>query len=132
MVRFLGAGMLAGAAALCACTSAPTASPAPVPPLSPPAPPAGAMPVPAPVAGLAHYRCDQGIEFTVRFRNDTALLDSVSRGNEVLLRDAGGLGPQQSVYSNARLRAEFGLGASGREAILRYLAPALVTHCMRD
>ena len=43
-----------------------------------------------------------------------------SRGNDVLLRDAGGMTPQQTVYSNARMRAEFGLGASGREAILRY------------
>ena len=125
MLRLLGSAMLAGAA-LCGCTSPRTAAPAPAaPPRSQAAPAATA-------AGLPQYRCDQGFEFTVRFNDDAAVLDSASRGNEVLLRDAGGVTPQQSVYSNARLRAEFGLGPGGREAILRYLAPALVTHCQRD
>jgi hypothetical protein len=81
---------------------------------------------------LPRYRCDHDIEFTVQFGDDTATVDAATRGSEMLLRDAGGLTPQQTVYSNLRLRAEFGLGASGREAILHYLSPPLVAHCLRD
>jgi hypothetical protein len=51
------------------------------------------------------------------------------RGRQELLRDAGGLTPQQTVYSNAEWRAEFGLGASGREAVLQTLKPATVLRC---
>lgn len=85
-----------------------------------------------PAAALAHYRCEHGIEFTVRFVDDSAMLDAGPRGSDVLLRDAGGATPQQSVYGNPRMRAEFGLGASGREAILRYPLLPLVAHCVRD
>ena len=80
------------------------------------------------------YRCEHGLEFTVRFIDDTALLDG-SRGHDLLQRDAGGQGEQQTVYSNERVRAEFGLGASGREAVLRYpQLPQLplVARCVRD
>ena len=76
------------------------------------------------------YRCDGGIRFSVAFANDTAVLKG-TRGDEVLLRDAGGQGGQ-TVYSNPRLRAEFGLGAGGREAVLRYLQPPLVARCVRE
>ena len=77
------------------------------------------------------YQCDQGLPFTVRFVNDTAVLKG-ARGDDVLLRDAGGQGGQ-TVYSNPRLRAEFGQGAGGREATLQYLQPPpLVTRCVRD
>ncbi|MDF2462571.1 MAG: hypothetical protein K0Q43_806 [Ramlibacter sp.] len=82
--------------------------------------------------GTPRYRCDQGIAFTVRFTNDTAVVDAGQRGNEVLLRDAGGATPQQTVYSNSRMRAEFGLGTSGREAILRYASPPLAAHCVQE
>lgn len=99
------------------------------PPAAPPPPPRGAA---APVVGLPHYRCEHDIEFTVQFADDTALLDAGPRGRETLLRDAGGLTPQQTVYSNPRLRAEFGLGAGGREAILRYPEPPLVVQCRRQ
>ena len=75
------------------------------------------------------YQCDQGLQFTVRFVNDTAVLKG-ARGDDVLLRDAGGQGGQ-TVYSNPRLRAEFGLGASGREAALQYLLPPLALRCVR-
>lgn len=78
-----------------------------------------------------HYRCEHGIEFTVRFVDDTAVLEG-TRGYDVLYRDAGGQGPQQSVYSNPRMRAEFGLGASGREAVLRYPPLPLVARCVRE
>lgn len=77
------------------------------------------------------YRCEQGIEFTARFIDDTAVLDG-TRGYDVLYRDAGGQGSQQTVYSNPRMRAEFGLGASGREAVLRYPLLPLSARCVRD
>jgi hypothetical protein len=50
----------------------------------------------------------------------------------VLYRDAGGTTPQQTVYANPRLRAEFGLGATGREAILHYPLLPLTARCVRD
>ena len=77
------------------------------------------------------YRCEQGIEFNVKFVDDSALIDS-SRGYDVLFRDAGGQGEGQTVYSNAVVRAEFGLGASGREAVLRYPLLPLVVRCVQD
>ncbi|MDP3761290.1 MAG: hypothetical protein Q8R01_12325 [Ramlibacter sp.] len=96
-----------------------------------PSPPPGAAPA-APQASATRYRCDQGIAFAVRFTDDTALVDAGPRGSDVLLRDAGGATPQQTVYSNARMRAEFGLGASGREAMLRYASPPLAAHCIQE
>ena len=77
------------------------------------------------------YRCEQGIEFSVKFVDDSALIDS-SRGYNVLFRDAGGQTESQPVYSNAVVRAEFGLGASGREAVLRYPLLPLAARCVRD
>ena len=80
---------------------------------------------------LPRYVCEHGIEFTVRFVDDTAVLDG-TRGREVLYRDAGGLTPQQTVYSNPRMKAEFGLGTTGREAIVRYPLLPLAARCARD
>ena len=77
------------------------------------------------------YRCEQGIEFDVKFVDDSALIDS-TRGYNVLLRDAGGKSEGQTVYSNAEMRAEFGLGAGRREAVLRYPLLPLVVRCVRD
>lgn len=85
-----------------------------------------------PGTALPRYRCEHGIEFTVRFVDDSALLDAGVRGYDILYRDAGGLTPQQTVYSNPRTRAEFGLGASGRETILRYPLLPLAARCVRD
>ncbi|MDB5868002.1 MAG: hypothetical protein JWP96_334 [Polaromonas sp.] len=79
---------------------------------------------------LPLYQCEQGMQFTVRFVNDTAVLKG-ARGDDVLLREAGGQGAQ-TVYSNPRLRAEFGLGAGGREAVLRYLQQPVVARCASD
>lgn len=124
-MKSLAIGLLA-TGALLGCVSAP---PAPVPTPAPGAPAAAAS---APPAALQRYRCDQNFEIGVRFTDDSAVIDAGARGNDVLLRDAGGLTPQQTVYSNQRLRAEFGLGASGREAILRYLSPQLVVNCVKD
>jgi hypothetical protein len=102
---------------------------------APAAGPADYSTSPAPSTGqaapLAHYRCEQSIEFTVRFADDSAMVDAGPRGSEVLLRDAGGTTPLQTVYSNPRMRAEFGLGVSGREAIVRYPLVPLVTHCVQ-
>ena len=77
------------------------------------------------------YRCEQGLQFSVKFVDDSALIDS-SFGNDVLFRDAGGQGEGQTVYSNAAVRAEFGLGASGREARLSYPLLPLVARCVQD
>lgn len=76
------------------------------------------------------YRCDKGMQFSVAFANDAAVLKG-ARGDDVLLRDAGGQGAQ-TVYSNPRMRAEFGLGAGGREAVLRYLQQPVVARCASD
>ena len=79
------------------------------------------------------YRCEAGIEFRARFIDDTAVLDGsgAANGYDVLYRDAGGTG-LQTHYRNPRIRAEFGLGPSGREAILRYPLLPLVVRCVRD
>lgn len=74
------------------------------------------------------YRCEFGIEFSARFVDDTAILDG-SRGYDVLYRPAGST---LRVYSNPRMAAEFGLGVSGREAILRYPLLPLLARCARD
>ena len=82
-------------------------------------------------AEAERYRCENDIAFTVKFADDSATVNS-NRGYEVLLRTAGGLTPGQSVFINPRMRAEFGLGATGREAILRYPLQPGVVRCVRD
>ena len=54
------------------------------------------------------------------------------RGRQELLRDAGGVTPQQTVYRNANVQAEFGLGVDGRQAVLRLAQPATVLRCVQD
>ncbi|MHB1122705.1 MAG: hypothetical protein ACYC0T_08265 [Ramlibacter sp.] len=114
------------AAVLGACTSPP-----PAPPGAAAAPPAAGSSAPA-AAGLPRYRCDHGIAFTVRHGDDSVTIDAGPRGRHMLLRDAGGLTPQHTVYSNDQLKAEFGLGAAGNEAILRSAEPPLVARCVRE
>ena len=82
-------------------------------------------------SAAVRYRCEHGIDFSVRFVDDSALIES-ARASDVLFRDAGGQGASQPVYSNTRMRAEFGLGAGGREAVLRYPLLPLVARCVRD
>ena len=82
-------------------------------------------------ATLPRYRCEQGINFSVNFVDDSAVLNG-SGGQDVLFRTAGGQGDMQRFYSNPRMKAEFGLGASGREAVLRYPLLPLVVRCARD
>ena len=77
------------------------------------------------------YRCENDIAFTVRFADSSATVNS-NRGYEVLYRTANGQAPGQTVYSNLRMRAEFGLGATGREATLRFLLQPVVVRCVRD
>jgi len=126
--------VLLAAADLCACAAAP-----------PPATPttriggqaattdtAPAAVTAAPAQRLPHYRCDHGIDFTVSWGDDSAVVDAGSRGRELLQRDAGGVSPVQTVFSNTQLRAEFGLGPTGNEAKLYYASPALQAHCVRD
>jgi hypothetical protein len=135
-LQVLALGIVAGAA-LWGCAAAP-ASPSAAPRVTDavPAPVAPARPAPTPgqpaaAQATARYRCDQGIEFTVRFADDSAFIDRANGGSEVVLRDAGGVTPQQSVYSNAHLRAEFGLGPAGREANLHYLPQPQIAHCVQ-
>lgn len=82
-------------------------------------------------ADAALYRCENALEFRARFIDDTAVLDS-ARGRDVLLRDAGGVGDRQTVYSNPRMRAEFGLGTNGHEAVLHYPLQPLVLRCVQQ
>lgn len=129
MRTFLAAWVLTALALLHACTS-PMSGERPSAPAN--SSPAGSASGGASPSAVARYRCEQNIEFTVRFAGDSAMIDAGPRGSEVLLRDAGGATPQQTVYSNARMRAEFGLGVSGRDAILRYALPPLAARCVRD
>lgn len=76
------------------------------------------------------YRCEAGVAFRARFVDNTVVLDGTG-SYDVLYRDAGGVG-DQAFYSNPRMKAEFGLGASGREAILRYPLLPLVVRCVRE
>ncbi|MES2784084.1 MAG: hypothetical protein V4684_01355 [Pseudomonadota bacterium] len=112
-------------------SSAP-AAPSPAPPPAPSAtPPAATAPAPAQSTDST-YRCENGVQFSLRVASDGAVIDMGARGSESLLRDAGGITPDQTVYTNARIRAEFGLGPQGRGAALRYIATPVVLRCTRD
>jgi hypothetical protein len=118
--------------ALAGCASAPKPPPAPaVPPAAAAAPAPAPAPVPPPQRAATRYQCDHDAAFTVEYGDDAATLAVAGHGREVLPRDAGGVTPQQTVYSSERLRAEFGLGPDGDEAVLRYAEPPLVLHCSR-
>lgn len=79
------------------------------------------------------YACDNDLTVHARFANDTVTLAGLPQGEEVLLRDAGGVTPEQTVWSNERLRAEFGLPPGGAGAVLQLLQPqALTLHCQRQ
>lgn len=85
-------------------------------------------PAPGAEAKGATYRCDRGERFQVTLGVDAAVLTG-PRGRFELLRDAGGLTPAQTVYSNAAMRVEFGLGTAGRDALLQLQKPAEVLRC---
>jgi hypothetical protein len=126
MVKLFVPGMLVSAALLGCAGLPPATDPGPANDIGP------ATGTGRATSPVARYHCEHDIEFTVRFADDSALVDAGPRGSDVLLRDAGGTTPQQTVYSNPRMRAEFGLGASGREAVLRYALLPLVAHCVRE
>jgi hypothetical protein len=122
------AACLATAVLLAGCAARPLQAPAPE---APPAAPATDVPV-SQAPPLPRYRCDHDLEFTVQFGDGSAQVDTASQGSETLLRDAGGETPQQTVYSSTRMKAEFGLGADGREAKVHLVSPPLEAHCVRQ
>lgn len=89
---------------------------------------AGCAGPPSAGSELPLYRCEYAIEFRVRFVDNTAVLDG-NRGYDVLHRDGAQAG---RTYSNPRMSAEFGLGPSGREALLRYPLLPLAARCVRE
>jgi hypothetical protein len=79
-------------------------------------------------AALPFYRCEQNLEFTARFIDDSVALDT-SRGYDVLFKKKSG---KPDEYDNARMSAEFNLGSGGKEAILRYPLLPLVLRCVKS
>ena len=100
------------------------AAPAPAPvPLPGAASPAPALPMPQPAAPVAgRFRCEGGAVLTLRASGDAVDVDGLGQP-QVLLRDAGGVTPDQRVYTNAALRLELGLGPDASEAKLHRLEP---------
>jgi hypothetical protein len=128
--------MFVAVAVLCGCASPPaatlvTAAPAAAAlaradvPVRPETSQAGSGPV-----RPWRYRCDGGLEFNVHFGDGAATVEAAPGGPQVLLRDAGGATPQQTVYSNEHMRVEFGLGEGGREALVREAGAADGVHCI--
>lgn len=111
--------------------------PRPAPPMTAAPLPAVAQPAPGPVQpppqpGRTVYRCDTGEAVVVQDEGDTMRLSGLPRGEEQLDRDAGGLTPQQAVFTGPTLRAEFGLDADGRGLALQSLSPPGQLHCRRN
>jgi len=73
------------------------------------------------------YSCDNGSEIVVRSDGSATLQGG--RGTVVLLRDAGGVGPAQAVYSNPQVRLETGLGDDARGAQIVGLVPGGGARC---
>lgn len=124
------AALAAGALVLAGCAQTPP--PAPPPPAQAPAaiaPPAAADADPP---GVVRLHCDGGLQLRVHFDDDEARVAGLPGGEQRLLRDAGGVTPQQTVYSSAAWRVEFGLGPQGNEAQLQPLEPpGPALHCAR-
>jgi hypothetical protein len=138
-LQFVPAAVLA-TAGLCGCAApsaaampatsaeqekAPSAAARPTVPSQPPTAQVGSGP-----ARPWNYLCDGGLDFNVHFGDGVAIVDGAPGGSQVLLRDAGGATPQQTVYSNERMRVEFGLGEAGREAIVREAGATDGVHCV--
>jgi hypothetical protein len=82
----------------------------------------------APADGpLPHYLCEQNLQFTARFIDNSVTLDS-NQGFEVLFKKLGG---NPHDYGNPRVSAEFNLGPGGKEALLRYPLLPLALRCVR-
>jgi hypothetical protein len=113
------------ACVLAGCATREPAAPAVPPPVTAPVPASTSVSsaeVAAP--GTFKLRCDDGLELRLRMLQDEVHVEGLPTGREVLLRDAGGVTPQQSVFSSPRVRAEFGLGAQASEAVVHLLQPA--------
>ncbi|WPB57190.1 hypothetical protein [Xylophilus sp. GOD-11R] len=80
-------------------------------------------------AGTA-YSCDNGVAIRVKEDDGSAMLQT-GRGAEALLRDAGGVGPEQVVYSNPQVRFETGLPPDTRGASLEGAVPNGRARCWR-
>jgi hypothetical protein len=87
---------------------------------------------PAPDPARKLYLCANGQALVVHDEGDTVRISGLPRGEELLGRDAGGLTPQQAVFSGPTLRVEFGLGADGREMALQSLSPPELLSCRRS
>ena len=83
-------------------------------------------------ASRALYLCDTGQAVVVQDEGDTVRVSGLARGEERLGRDAGGLTPQQAVFSGPGLRVQLGLGSDGREMVLQSFTPPQVMSCKRD
>lgn len=79
-------------------------------------------------APALHYLCQHGQRFAVRLYEDAALLQGQSAQQQLAREasDGGALG-----YSDGTLHAVFGLGADGRQALLRYAGIPEAVHCRR-
>lgn len=129
--RTIAAAIVLLAAAGCAGVDpAPRAEPTPRSELAPADPP----PEPQPAAADGtRYACDNGLTIRARFTGDSVTLAGLPQGDEVLLRDAGGVTPEQTVWSNERMRAEFGLPPDSEGAALHLLQPESATvSCRRQ
>lgn len=73
------------------------------------------------------YQCDNGV--TVAVRDDGSATIQTGRGSDRLLRDAGGVGPNQAVYSNPQVRFSTGLPPDGRGAELEGMVPNGKARC---
>jgi hypothetical protein len=97
----------------------------------------GACSGPTPQRALPFYRCEYGIEFTAQFVDNSVTLNG-SRGYDVLYRGGkpgtlpGSSPPKPNEYSNARMEAQFLLGPTQSEAIVRYPLLPLVARCARE
>lgn len=75
------------------------------------------------------YQCDNGISVAVE-RDGKATMQT-GRGAVLLERDAGGVGPEQAVYSNPQVRFETGLPPDARGAALEGMVPNGKARCSR-
>lgn len=116
--------LLAGCAAV---APPPAPAPAPTPADAEPAASAVAAPPPDP----AQHTCDGGRIVFLRFGEDSLVVEGADIGSAVLLRDAGGVGPRQSVWSNEKLRVETGLGDDGEQVHIQLLGVSGATWICR-
>lgn len=81
------------------------------------------------LSGAVRYSCDNGVQVTVR--PDGSAVVRSGRGEDLLLRDAGGVGPLQQVFSNPQMRFETGLGAAGTRGRIEGMVPNRNAGCVR-